>query len=83
MCVYHNRVADAVRALEGSGIPVAAVSTGFPAGQTPLRLKLEEIRKSVAAGAQEIDIVISREHVLTGDWQALYDEVRAVPRSVR
>ncbi len=77
LCVYHNMVPAAVEALEGSGIPVAAVSTGFPAGQTPFRLKVEEIKESVAAGAREIDIVISRAHVLTGDWVALYDEVRA------
>ena len=77
LCVYHNMVATAVEALSGSGIAVAAVSTGFPAGQTPLRLKIEEIKESVAAGAHEIDIVISRAHVLTGDWVALYDEVRA------
>jgi deoxyribose-phosphate aldolase len=77
VCVYHNLVPAAVEALRGSGIPVAAVSTGFPAGQTPFRLKLEEIKESLAAGAQEIDIVISRAHVLTGDWVALYDEVRA------
>ncbi len=77
LCVYHAMVPTAVEALQGSGIPVAAVSTGFPAGQTPLRLKIEEIKESVAAGAAEIDIVISRAHVLTGDWVALYDEVRA------
>lgn len=77
VCVYHNLVPVAVEALAGSGIPVAAVSTGFPAAQNPLPLKIEEIRASVAAGAQEIDIVISRAHVLTGNWQALYDEVRA------
>ena len=77
VCVYHNLVPVAVEALAGSGIPVAAVSTGFPAGQNPLPLKIEEIRASVAAGASEIDIVISRAHVLTGNWQALYDEVRA------
>ncbi len=76
VCVYHNRVEDAVRNLEGTDIPVAAVSTGFPAGLTPHALKLEEIKASVAAGAREIDIVISREHVLRGNWQALYDEVR-------
>lgn len=75
VCVYHNRVEDAVTALEGSGIPVAAVSTGFPAGQIPLRIKLEEIRESVAAGAKEIDIVISRDLALTGQWDALYDEI--------
>jgi deoxyribose-phosphate aldolase len=77
VCVYHARVPDAVEALRGTGIPVAAVSTGFPAGQTPLDLKLQEVRRSVEAGAAEIDIVISRAHVLTGDWRALYDEVRA------
>ena len=65
------------RALEGTGIPVAAVSTGFPAGLSPFHLRLAEIGESVAAGAREIDIVISRRHVLTGDWQALYDEMRA------
>jgi deoxyribose-phosphate aldolase len=77
VCVYHARVPDAVEALRGSGIPVAAVSTGFPAGQTPLDLKLQEVRRSVEAGASEIDIVISRSQVLTGDWRGLYDEVRA------
>ncbi len=77
VCVYHNLVPVAVDALDGSGIPVAAVSTGFPAGQIPLRLKIEEIKESLRAGAQEIDIVISRAHVLTGNWQALYDEIRA------
>jgi deoxyribose-phosphate aldolase len=77
VCVYHNLVPVAVQALQGSHIPVAAVSTGFPAGQNPLDLKLQEIAASVRAGAAEIDIVISRAHVLTGNWQALYDEVKA------
>ena len=76
VCVYHRYVATAVQALAGSGIPVAAVSTGFPAGLTPHELKLREIEASVREGASEIDIVITREHVLTGHWQALYDEVR-------
>ena len=76
VCVYHDMIAPAVEALEGSGIPVAAVSTGFPAGLSPFRLRVEEIVESVAAGAKEIDIVISRRHVLTGNWQALYDEMR-------
>lgn len=75
VCVYHEMIAPARRALEGSGIPVAAVSTGFPAGLSPFPLRLAEIRESVAAGAEEIDIVISRRHVLTGNWQALYDEM--------
>ncbi|HYX50609.1 MAG TPA: deoxyribose-phosphate aldolase [Ktedonobacteraceae bacterium] len=77
VCVYHNLVPVAVEALSGSGIPVAAVSTGFPAGQISFKQKLEEIEASIQAGASEIDIVISRAHVLTGNWQALYNEVRA------
>ena len=77
VCVYHAFVKTAVEALEGSGIPVAAVSTGFPAGLSPFKTRLAEIEASVADGAEEIDIVITRAHVLTGNWQALYDEVRA------
>ncbi len=76
VCVYHALVPTAVEALEGTGIPVAAVSTGFPAGLSPIEERVREIRASVAAGAREIDIVITRGHVLTGNWQALYDEVR-------
>ncbi|HJQ67130.1 MAG TPA: deoxyribose-phosphate aldolase [Gemmatimonadales bacterium] len=77
VCVYHALVPTAVQALEGSGIPVAAVSTGFPAGLNPFPQRLQEVRASVEAGADEIDVVITRAHVLTGDWLALYDEVRA------
>lgn len=77
VCVYHAFVSVAVDALRGSGIPVAAVSTGFPAGLNPMRQRLEEVQASVEAGAAEIDIVITRAHVLTGNWDALYDEVRA------
>ncbi len=76
VCVYHRFVATAVDALDGTGIPVAAVSTGFPAGLSPLDTRLREIEASVADGAEEIDIVITREHALRGDWRALYDEVR-------
>ncbi len=76
VCVYHDMIATAVDALEGSGIPVAAVSTGFPAGLSPFHLRVAEIEESVKAGAAEIDIVISRRLVLTGNWQALYDEMR-------
>lgn len=76
VCVYHSRIKDALEVLKGSAIPVAAVSTGFPAGQSPYKQRIEEIRESVKAGAHEIDIVISREHALTGNWQALYDEVK-------
>lgn len=77
VCVYHDMVPTAVEALQGSGLPVAAVSTGFPAGLSPFHLRVAEIGESVKAGAAEIDIVISRRHVLTGNWQALYDEMRA------
>lgn len=77
VCVYHAFVRTAVEALAGSGIPVAAVSTGFPAGLSPLATRIAEIEASVADGAEEIDIVITRAHVLNEDWQALYDEVRA------
>jgi deoxyribose-phosphate aldolase len=75
VCVYHAFVETAVRALEGSGIHVAAVSTGFPAGLSPLAERVAEIRRSVEAGADEIDVVITRAHVFGGRWQALYDEV--------
>ena len=75
VCVYHEMIPAAVSALQGSGIPVAAVSTGFPAGLSPFHLRLQEIKESVSAGAAEIDIVISRRHVLEGNWTALYDEM--------
>jgi deoxyribose-phosphate aldolase len=77
VCVYHEMVPIARAALAGTGIAIAAVSAGFPAGLSPLELRLEEIRRSVQAGATEIDVVISRRHVLTSDWRALYAEVRA------
>ncbi|MCX7890319.1 MAG: deoxyribose-phosphate aldolase [Rhodobacteraceae bacterium] len=75
VCVYPTMVGTAVRALAGTGIPVASVATGFPAGLMPLKLRLEEIRYAVAEGADEIDIVITRAHVLDGNWAALHDEV--------
>jgi deoxyribose-phosphate aldolase len=78
VCVYHTFVETALEALEGSGIPVAAVSTGFPAGLSPFPQRIEEIRSSVAAGADEIDVVITRAHALTENWRALYDDVRAM-----
>ena len=77
VCVYHAFVRTAVAALEGSGIPVAAVSTAFPHGLAPFETKLREIELSVADGAREIDIVIERQMVLNGDWQGLYDQIRA------
>jgi deoxyribose-phosphate aldolase len=76
-CVYHTFVETALHALEGSGVRVAAVSTGFPAGLSPLAERVAEIRRSVEAGAHEIDVVITRGHVFGGRWQALYDEIAA------
>jgi deoxyribose-phosphate aldolase len=75
VCVYHTFVETALHALQGSGVRVAAVSTGFPAGLSPFEERVAEIRRSVDAGAHEIDVVITRAHVLGGRWQALYDEV--------
>ncbi|SMQ58293.1 deoxyribose-phosphate aldolase [Devosia lucknowensis] len=77
VCVYHTFVGTAVRALDGTGIPVAAVSTAFPHGLAPVETKIAEIEASVKDGAKEIDIVIERGMVLRGDWQALYDQVKA------
>jgi deoxyribose-phosphate aldolase len=77
VCVYHRFVETAFQALKGSGIKVAAVSAGFPAGLSPLEERILEIRRSVEAGADEIDIVITRAHVFGGRWQELYDEVAA------
>lgn len=77
VCVYHAMAPTAVQALEGTGIPVAAVAAGFPHGLSPLRQRIDEIRASVEAGAREIDIVVTRAHVLNGEWRALYDEVAA------
>ena len=78
ICVYPTLVATAVEALEGSGVPVASVATGFPAGLTPLSQRLGEVRAAVGAGAAEIDMVVTRSHVLTDRWEALYEEVSAV-----
>jgi deoxyribose-phosphate aldolase len=77
VCVYHTFIETALQALEGSGVRVAAVSTGFPAGLSPLAERVAEIRRSVEAGANEIDVVITRAHVFGGRWQALYDEIAA------
>jgi deoxyribose-phosphate aldolase len=77
VCAYHQFVRQAVAELDGSGIAVAAVSTGFPAGLSPFEQRVQEIEASVAAGADEIDVVITRSHALTGRWEALYDEIEA------
>ena len=77
VCVYHSFVKTAVKTLQKSQIPVAAVSTGFPHGLNPLPRRIEEIKDSIDAGAKEIDIVITRAHVFSKNWQALYDEISA------
>ncbi len=76
VCVYHNLIGDAKKALNGANIPIAAVSTAFPAGLIPLKERIKQIELSVAAGATEIDIVIHRAQVLTGDWKGLYNEMK-------
>lgn len=78
VCVYPNMVASAVEYLKGTGIPVASVAAGFPAGQTSMKQRLQEIEEAVADGAAEIDIVITRAHVLQSNWTALYDETKAM-----
>src|SRR5438309_6248413 len=83
VCIYHTFVETALHALEGSGIHVAAVSTGFPAGLSPLAERVAEIRRSVEAGAHEIDVVITRAHVFAGHWQALYDEIASFKQACR
>ena len=77
ICVYHRFLGEATRILEGSAVRVCAVSAGFPHGLSPLEQRVGEVRASVGAGAQEVDVAIMRAHVLTGDWSALYDEIRA------
>jgi len=77
VCVYPTMVGHAVRALTGTNIPVASVATGFPSGLMPMTQRIEEIRYAVDQGAAEIDMVITRELVLTGRWDELFDEVAA------
>ena len=76
VCVDPAMVPEAVKALRGTKVPVASVATGFPAGLTPIKQRLAEIREAVDAGADEIDIVINRRFALTNNWAALYDETK-------
>lgn len=78
VCVYPNFVAAAKRALAGSTVKVASVATGFPAGQVPLAVKLDETRRAVEAGADEIDMVIDRGAFLAGELGKVYDEIAQV-----
>ena len=75
VCVYHHLVKEAKKNLNNK-IPVAAVSTGFPAGLSSVKTRKQEIIESIKNGADEIDIVINRGFVLQNDWQKLYDEVK-------
>jgi len=77
VCVYQPFVAQAKAALKGSGVAVATVAGGFPAGQMDVGVKCEDIIRSVDLGAAEIDLVINRSLVLTENWEALYHEVLA------
>lgn len=83
VCVYPSRVPDAVKHLKGSGVPIASVAAGFPAGQTPMEQRLQEIERAVELGATEIDIVITRPLVLGGQWEELYDEVKAMRKACK
>ena len=83
VCIYHELLEPVKKALNGTNIPIAVVSTGFPAGQIPLDIKIEEIKHSVEAGANEIDIVISRAHVLNSHWEYLYNEVKEFRKACR
>jgi deoxyribose-phosphate aldolase len=78
VCVYPSLVGVAAAALEGSGVAVASVATGFPSGQTSLKVKVDETREAVAAGATEIDMVISRDAYLRGDDATVAREIEAV-----
>ena len=83
LCVYPNMIATAKKALAGSSVKVASVATYFPSGQTPLEVKLEDVREAVAAGADEIDMVIDRGAYLAGDYGKVYDEIVAVKQAAR
>lgn len=78
VCVYPNQIAHAVAELEGTGIPVASVATGFPSGQYPLDLRLADVRDAVASGAHEIDMVISRGTFLEGNLAEVSEEISKV-----
>ncbi|SDG46511.1 deoxyribose-phosphate aldolase [Sinosporangium album] len=78
VCVYPDLVADAVRALSGSGVKVASVATAFPSGRSSLEVKVADTALAVAAGADEIDMVIDRGAFLAGDYRTVYEQVAAV-----
>jgi deoxyribose-phosphate aldolase len=81
VCVYPNLVRAARSALEGSGVKVASVATGFPSGQTPLEDRLREVEQAVADGADEIDMVINRRAFMQGDYETVFEEIVAVKKA--
>jgi deoxyribose-phosphate aldolase len=78
VCVYPSMVPFAAAALAGSGVHLASVATAFPSGQAPLEVKLADTRAAVAAGADEIDMVINRGAFLSGRYSEVYEEIVAV-----
>ena len=78
VCVYPSLVKIASRALEGSGVRVASVATGFPSGQYPLSVRLDDVAKAVGAGADEIDMVINRGAFLSGHYEEVVEEIKQV-----
>jgi deoxyribose-phosphate aldolase len=78
VCVYPTLVATARKEVQGTGIKVAAVATGFPSGQYPLEVKLQDTRYAIEQGADEIDMVISRGHFLAGEYAYVFDEIARV-----
>lgn len=78
VCVYPSMVKTAKNALDGSGVKVASVSTAFPSGQAPLNIKLDDTKFAVDAGADEIDMVISRGKFLQGEYNFVFDEICAI-----
>ncbi|MBC8370329.1 MAG: deoxyribose-phosphate aldolase [Planctomycetes bacterium] len=78
VCVYPSWVALAKKELRGSGIHVASVATAFPSGQLPIKLRLQEVRRAVADGADEIDMVINRGAFLAGEYKKVSDEIAAI-----
>ena len=81
LCVYSNMIGPAKEALKGSTVKVAAVTTYFPSGQAPLAVKLEDVRQALAAGADEIDMVMDRGAYLAGDYGKVYDEIVSVKQA--
>lgn len=78
ICVYPAMVKYAKEIVQGTGVKIASVATAFPSGQTSLKIKIDEVKKVVHLGADEVDMVISRGKFLSGDYKYVYDEIRAI-----